>query len=262
MVELLAFVDAGGTTDPAPVYSLGCALFIAERWTDFDLDWQAAMAEFDLHKPFHMTDYHSCRDQFSSWRGRADRESNLQRLLNVAAKSIVLTAGHAVARSVYQRDVPGDVDAYVGGGPYGFLFMQLAITVDEMLQSMAKFGEMETQISIRYLVEAGDRDSRKIVDAFNARRATDPFLDRIASVDFARKSDSTGLELADIVAWSTHRNIASDFGLGAIDETNVVETLFRRPHRWAYYKQDGLQLRHDVNTIQQLLGQAKIEFLT
>lgn len=263
-----AYVDAGGTTDPAPVYSLGCAVSTPERWIDFDARWQGAKIEFGLTKPFHMTDYNALTDQFAPWSGLPDRRQRFGKLLSIAASSVVLTAAYAVERALYEANVPDDVNEYMGGSPYGFLFMQLTIEVDETLRKMAQFGAIDYDYQVAYIVESGDVGSAAIINAYNKGSRDSDFFQRIPSVSTAKKGSFSPLDLADIVAWTAHRNIAGDFGHrnakgGLIDDkSGVVDGLFSKPNRWAYYKQDGLHLRHDVNTIQQILGQPKEVFLT
>ena len=227
MVSLVGYYDASGHPDDSVVLTVGGYISGDRKWTRFDREWAAILADIGLDE-FHMTQF--MRDP--RWEGR--RDEILGRFLAVIRKNV----RKSLATMIDIRDWNAVNEVYAlersRCTPYalcGFLTLQKALLF------LTSRKEPSRMIS---LFEDGDKHKGDFIWV----------MDRIAKLDWRLKGikphfagkDLTPLQAADFVMWEQSK--LSKTHIAAAGKPFEVRPTFSEllniPHEWGWMEKDDI----------------------
>lgn len=259
-VNLLAtYLDPSGAGPESDVHCVAGFIASCEQWRAFNEAWLQRL-EADNLSWFHMTDFESYQGEFQGW-SRDRHKKLLSDLLSIVEKHTMASVGYGVSREMYQREVSEEVKRVVGKSPYFFLFMQLVLTVEELMKHLVLYTPFDPNYKIAYLLAHGDVGSGTIVSSWMAGLPSNESLRHELRMESVRVVEDNfkhpPLQTSDILSYEGRKQIELQMGYHQRPSRYPLARIedFRQPHKWGFY-QHAWHLRRDADSIARaVLGQ-------
>lgn len=276
MTLFRTFLDVSRDSDTkvdSQVYSLAGYFATPDGWTRFDEAWKAVLDEFGLPS-FHMSEFEGWDRKknkgigiFEDWKYGDPRRRPLQtKLLKVIDDNTVGSVAFAVAQPMYERVVPERVKERLRS-PYYFLFLNLCIGVQELMDDAVKMGVkgIPDDWTMDYLLARGDLGSDEVIEAWMGQGADNVRLDlRMEGVRIAaHNSEHPALQAADILCYEQRKQAGFQYGLHGKDERGSFFVMegSKRPKKWESYANEVALVLNADTISRALFGGEKGELL-
>ena len=261
MTAFTTFLDVSRDEGDSDVYMLAGFISEPERWDVFDSEWQDVLDEYGI-SIFHMTDFESRWGEFKDWeRDDPRRIPLLTALIEVIEHTTVGSVGYGVSRLMYDSVVSVEVNEAVGGSAYFFLFLNLVIHAEHLMDNAAKLAAgVPYDWQMLYMLARDDQGAGKVMETWMSRKA-DVIATRMETrmKGLSIVTDNTkypALQAADLLAFEGRKQVGLQLGHHQRKQRASFEALdgSRRPRAWKFYQSED-HLRASAETIQrEVLG--------
>jgi hypothetical protein len=212
-------------------------------WTKFDQEWQSALDEFEI-PAFHMTDFEAGGRAFKGWaRDDPRRVCLLEKLADVIDRNTTGSVAYGVSQLMFEEVVSPEVKAIVGGAPYFFLFTNVLLGTESLMDACAKFGEgVPYDWEMNYVLARGDKGAGKVIEAYMSKKSGSRAVrkeSRTVGVQIARdNSKHLALQAADILAFEGRKQVGRQLGLHDRRPRKSLTLLekSKRPRSWHFFQ--------------------------
>lgn len=209
MAMFTANFDASGHPhDPSPHAAFFVSGFVstAGKWTLFEEQWLALLAEFRIESPFHMTDFEAGEKQYASWKDdRPRRETFLLRAVDIIHKQTNKPFSQGVLladiRRMFKEYNVTNIDD-LENAPYPWCALQVMRATAEWSARRLAAGTVKETDRLEIIFELGDLHRGKFMQAAEEAYGYVPI--------FKKKSEWVPFQICDILAWE-HRHRYSQF---------------------------------------------------
>jgi hypothetical protein len=260
------YLDASRDNAGSGVYSLAGYIAAPSQWDRFSYEWRGILDEYEI-KSFHMTDFEGWDEsagrgfgEFRRWtKDDPRRLPLLTKLLAVIERNVIGSVGYAVSQAMYDEIVPPEVNSAVGGSPYFFLFLNLLIGAQDLMDNAAKFAAgVPYDWMMTYMLARGDVGAGEVVKTWMSKNpgSRQARIDaKVAKMEIAKNNSLyLPLEAADILAYEGRKQVSAQLGQHSRPSRRsfMVMEDSRRPKSWHFYE-DPIQLRLNVETVRRAL---------
>lgn len=253
------YLDASRDEGDSNVHMLAGFISEPDKWAEFDTEWQGVLNKFEIPS-FHMTDFESGYGVFKDWeRDDPRRVPLLRALLAVIDRNTVGSVAYGVSQSMFNSVVSPEVIRVVGGSPYFFLFLNLLLGAEDLMDRAAKSSvEVPYDWQMIYMLARGDQGAGKVANTWMSKREgaiSTRLAARMEGVFIA--TDNTkylALQAADLLAFEGRKQVGlqleqhergSRLSLAALEESP-------RPRSWHFY-QYAHHLKANAEVIERLV---------
>ncbi len=256
MTAFTTYLDASRDEGDSNVYMLAGFISEPERWDVFDTEWQRVLDEYEVSS-FHMTDFESGYGEFKDWaRDDPRRIPLLTALMEVIERNTVASVGYGVSQLMYKSVVSAEVNELVGGSPYFFLFLNLLLGAESLMDNAAKLAAgVPDDWQMLYMLARGDQGAGKVVETWMSKKAgviATRMETRMTGLLIATDNAKyPALQAADLLAFEGRKQVGLQLGqhqrksrlsFAALDRS-------RHPRAWNFYQHEH-HLRASAETIQ------------
>lgn len=250
------YLDASRDDGGSGVHMLAGFISDPDKWAVFDTEWQGVLNYFKIPS-FHMTDFESGYGVFREWeRDDPRRVPLLRALLAVIDRNTVGSVAYGVSQSMFNSVVPPEVIRVVGGSPYFFLFLNLLLGAENLMDHEAKFSAgVPSDWQMIYMLARGDQGAGTVVNTWMSKQegaVSTRMTTRTEGVFIA--TDNTkylALQAADLLAFEGRKQVGLQLGRHGRKSRLSLEALeqSRRPRSWHFY-QHAHHLKANADVIQ------------
>lgn len=228
---LEAYFDESESRRGAPFLCVAGYVFEAQKAIEFDREWRQMLKDFDLPY-FHMTSCEARAKPFESLE-REVRTAIQRRAARIVNASMSFGVVVSTDPAAYLELIPAH--PLIARQPYSFCVYGCFMAVRQRVNALNYDGK------IAYVFEAGQEHQedtdRLMREYMNVPSSAEMF--RYQSHAFIKKTESTMLQAADLLAWHCMKNFQiTDHGEYSRDD--FVELIDDRYWRW-HFDRNGLE---------------------
>jgi hypothetical protein len=217
---LVCKLDASGTTDETLALTMAGYVGLFPAWIDFEIKARAVLDSYGVEF-CHAKKLYATQPPFKGW-GRTKKEAFVQDLQNCIVGRLDLGVTFSALKQEYER-TREEHDVAHNESTFGYCFRVIVwkLVNDEILKRAIAAGE-----SLTFILESGDANGEDARRVFADLQARPEYTAALASIGFADKKSSIGLQIADLLAFYSRRDIVKyDAQKGYAAESGIVTIL-------------------------------------
>src|SRR5688572_19652048 len=202
MAMFIAYFDASGHPDdkgPNPAFFVSGFVSTAEKWREFEAEWLALLAEYQIAAPFHMTDFEAGRGQY------ARLKTDALACATFRSRAILIAKRHTrkgfssgvvmsdLNRMFSQYDVPASVPRQ----PYPYCALHLYRLLGRWARNRVDAGDIRLTDQLQIAFEHGDKHRGVLEKEARRRFGIAPL--------FLKKDGATAFQACDLLSWEHRR---------------------------------------------------------
>jgi hypothetical protein len=204
------YFDDSGTHPESAVAVVGGYQASAEQWREFSRNWDE-VNEIEHFGIFRMSDFVARKQQFTQW-DDTKRQRIVEKLMNIINTRTLCGFAYAVIKADFDRVVPPDLRARLGGNHYAFTVMACTGAIRDWREKYA------IDVPMDYIFEKGTKGEGEVMKMLGQAAKQLGVYEALGLMpdgfSFQPKNRLVQLQAADMLAYESYRHmkIVADTG--------------------------------------------------
>jgi hypothetical protein len=205
---MVCYLDDSGTDAASPILTMAGYVGLRPMWAAFEQSASKIFAEFGI-TTLHGKEFNDTKGQFKGW-SRKKKEAFIARLIVELKKAALFGVMASISKTAFAK--AKDLGEHEQQSPYGFCFGEI---LDQIMFSAVMKAAASNGATLSFVVEAGNKNDADVVRVFNKAKADPRNAGAelvLRSVEFANKTSTIALQMADFLAFTGRRYAAQSEG--------------------------------------------------
>jgi hypothetical protein len=230
------YFDAGGSAKSPKAMFVSGFVSRFDKWLEFETDWHALLAEYDIKNPFHMKDFAPGAPPYDTWKDdKPKRQAFLESVLKLMSTHTMMdfSQGIKVADLNWIRktyEIPKGFAAGVLETPFSWCGVGAYTKVVKWVREYTEQHGVPVDGDIELVYDRGEGDWGHFSDIMRNEFAIDPIR--------RDKAKAVPIQLADILAYEHARYYNEPTRPPRIILTEMADLL---PGEWVFATRENLQ---------------------
>ena len=211
LTVFVCYLDDSGKDRENPITTLAGYVAMEAAWTLFERNVEPVFKEFGV-EILHTKDLHDTKGEFKLW-SRDMKEKFVSRVCEVMAQNVLLGISVSVDKEIYQvRREESRAKGVEKISPYNYCFRVLwdRLLSDRNSWVSDEISQVRDAIraeGVSFILECGHENNAEVQQGFQEVRQRHKLEGVPGSVSFHAKQDSRAIQLADLYAYYSRRQV-------------------------------------------------------